>query len=129
MLEGSFIDPEEVFGTIFGGERFVPIISHISLGKDMKTALQEVDEAENRDGERKVLHDAKGREILSEAEKARREEKKCKATEEVRKCLNTCLLAFTNASEGCCPRRTGPEAHHRAVPQTQRVCRISYQFK
>jgi DnaJ-class molecular chaperone len=34
------VDPEEIFSAIFGGERFVPIIGHISLGKDMKEALQ-----------------------------------------------------------------------------------------
>lgn len=44
--EGGYVDPEEVFGAIFGGERFIPIIGHISLARDMKTALQEVDDAE-----------------------------------------------------------------------------------
>ncbi|KAH7102452.1 DnaJ-domain-containing protein [Auriculariales sp. MPI-PUGE-AT-0066] len=42
--EGGFVDPEEVFGAIFGGERFIPIIGHISLAHDMKTALQEADD-------------------------------------------------------------------------------------
>jgi len=37
--EGGYIDPEGVFGAIFGGERFVPIIGTISLAKDMKSAL------------------------------------------------------------------------------------------
>ncbi|KZT00322.1 uncharacterized protein LAESUDRAFT_739680 [Laetiporus sulphureus 93-53] len=49
MPEGEFVDPEEVFGTIFGGERFVPIIRHISLVKDMKAALQEADEMEDEE--------------------------------------------------------------------------------
>ena len=40
--DGGFVDPEEVFGAIFGGDRFIPIIGNISLAKDMKTALQEV---------------------------------------------------------------------------------------
>ncbi|KZT67513.1 DnaJ-domain-containing protein [Daedalea quercina L-15889] len=80
--EGGFVDPEEVFGTIFGGERFVPIIGHISLAKDMKTALQEADEMEE-DAEGKLIQrDAKGREILSPEEKARREEKARKAAAE-----------------------------------------------
>ena len=47
--EGGFVDPEEVFSTIFGGERFVPLIGEISLGKDMKAALQEADESDEKD--------------------------------------------------------------------------------
>ncbi|KAF8552848.1 DnaJ-domain-containing protein [Imleria badia] len=79
--EGGFVDPEEVFGAIFGGERFLPIIGHISLARDMKTALQEADEAEGEDG-KEVKRDGKGKEILTEEEKARKEEKERKATAE-----------------------------------------------
>lgn len=80
--EGGFVDPEEVFGAIFGGERFLPIIGQISLARDMKTALQEADEAEAEDG-KEVKRDAKGKEILTEEEKARKEEKERKAAAEV----------------------------------------------
>ena len=76
--EGGFVDPEEIFGTIFGGDRFVPIIGHISLAKDMKAALQE----EGEEGE-EVQRDAKGREILSPEEKAKRDEKARKQAAEV----------------------------------------------
>ncbi|OAX36162.1 DnaJ-domain-containing protein [Rhizopogon vinicolor AM-OR11-026] len=79
--EGGFVDPEEIFGAMFGGERFAPIIGQISLAKDMKSALQEVEEAEGEDGQ-EVKRDAKGKEILSEEEKARRDEKEKKATAE-----------------------------------------------
>ncbi|KAH7886609.1 DnaJ-domain-containing protein [Phlebopus sp. FC_14] len=79
--DGGFVDPEEVFGAIFGGDRFVPIIGHISLARDMKTALQEAEEAEDGEG-KEVKRDAKGKEILSEEEKARREEKERKANAE-----------------------------------------------
>ena len=77
--EGGYVDPEEVFGAIFGGERFVPIIGNISLARDMKTALQEAEDAEaegeaEKDGKLR-LKDAKGREILSPEEKAQKEEK------------------------------------------------------
>ena len=77
--EGGYVDPEEVFGAIFGGERFVPIIGNISLARDMKTALQEAEDAEadgeaEKDGKLR-LKDAKGREILSPEEKAKKEEK------------------------------------------------------
>ncbi|TKY87762.1 hypothetical protein EX895_003343 [Sporisorium graminicola] len=39
--EDGFVDPEEVFGSLFGGERFADIIGTISIGKDMKEALQQ----------------------------------------------------------------------------------------
>ncbi|KAH8109097.1 DnaJ-domain-containing protein [Phellopilus nigrolimitatus] len=85
--EGGFVDPEEVFSAIFGGDRFVPLIGEISLGKDMKAALQEADEAEEEgDGggtdNKKRERDAKGNEILSPEEKAKREEKARKAAAE-----------------------------------------------
>jgi len=48
----------------------------------MKTALQEADEAEREDG-KEVKRDAKGKEILTEEEKARKEEKERKTTAEV----------------------------------------------
>ncbi|KAI0704968.1 DnaJ-domain-containing protein [Cytidiella melzeri] len=79
--EGGFVDPEEVFGAIFGGERFIPIIGHISLAKDMKVALQEEDE-EGESG-KIVQRDAKGKEILSPEERQRRDEKAKKAQAEV----------------------------------------------
>lgn len=80
--DGGFVDPEEVFGAIFGGEKFIPYIGHISLAKDMKAALQEADELEASQNDRKVLRDAKGREIISVEEKARRDEKQRKVSAE-----------------------------------------------
>jgi hypothetical protein len=90
----------KVFGAIFGGERFIPIIGNISLAHDMKTALQEADELETP-----VQRDAKGREILSPEEKARREEKQRKIAAEV------CYTLFLNntsliISESGSARRT-----------------------
>ncbi|KAH7922296.1 DnaJ-domain-containing protein [Leucogyrophana mollusca] len=79
--EGGFVDPEEVFGAIFGGERFAPIIGQISLARDMKTALQEAEEGEGEEG-KEVKRDAKGKEIISEEERARRDEKERKASAE-----------------------------------------------
>ena len=101
--EGGFIDPEEIFGTIFGGDRFVPIIGHISLAKDMKAALQEEGEEE---GEGVVQRDAKGKEILSPEEKARREEKERKRAAEVSGCLaRTCKGERAQASMCSCRKR------------------------
>ncbi|KAJ2918913.1 hypothetical protein MD484_g1501, partial [Candolleomyces efflorescens] len=45
--EGGYVDPEEVFGAIFGGERFVGIIGRIGLASDMKAAMQEDGEEED----------------------------------------------------------------------------------
>src|ERR1700749_2045984 len=78
--EGGYVDPEEVFGAIFGGERFTPIIGDISLAREMKSALQEAEEAE----EEARPKDAKGREILSPEEKAKKDEKERKKAAEVR---------------------------------------------
>lgn len=84
--DGGFMDPEEVFGAIFGGERFTPIIGDISLARDMKAALQEAEEEEEgQDNDVKKVLDAKGKEILTEEEKARREEKERKKEEKERK--------------------------------------------
>ena len=83
--EGGFVDPEQIFSAIFGGDKFVPIIGDISLGKEMKSALQEADEAENA-GEGsgpKRVKDSKGREVLTPEEKAKKEEKDKKAAAEV----------------------------------------------
>lgn len=40
MDENTVMDPEEVFGGLFGGERFHDIIGTVSLGREMKEALQ-----------------------------------------------------------------------------------------
>lgn len=36
------MDPEAVFSSLFGGEKFQDIIGTISLGQEMKAAMQEV---------------------------------------------------------------------------------------
>ncbi|KAK7018636.1 DnaJ-domain-containing protein [Favolaschia claudopus] len=111
--EGGFVDPEEVFGAIFGGARFEPIFGVISLARDMKAALQEADEAEAEEAAKagtRIL-DAKGRPVLSEEEKAAKEMKdrarsaeKAKAREErVQKLvenLDRKLSIFTESATG-----------------------------
>lgn len=39
--EDQVVDPEAVFSTLFGGEKFQEIIGTISLGQEMKAAMQE----------------------------------------------------------------------------------------
>lgn len=85
--EGGFMDPEEFFSQLFGGEKFVPIIGNISLGRDMKTAMQEGEDGEGEGGEgaegRKRVK-GKGAADLTPAERAKREEKSKKEAQEVR---------------------------------------------
>lgn len=88
-----------MFGAIFGGERFTPIIGDISLGRDMKAALQEAEEAEGDENGPKKARDSKGREILSEAEKAQKEEKDRKKAAEVTYSLFIIFL-YINAHNG-----------------------------
>ncbi|KAH9461855.1 hypothetical protein KEM48_009691 [Puccinia striiformis f. sp. tritici PST-130] len=50
--DGGFVDPEAVFSTLFGGEKFQDIIGTISLGQEMKTAMQkESDDDDEPDNE------------------------------------------------------------------------------
>ena len=123
--EGGFVDPEEIFGTIFGGDRFVPIIGHISLAKDMKAALQE----EGEEGE-EVQRDAKGREILSPEEKARRDEKARKQAAEVCFSSSTACLGQDWSSRWLCTTesggtgREGIEAGREPGPQDLDIHRV-----
>ncbi|KAI8991824.1 X-domain of DnaJ-containing-domain-containing protein [Mycotypha africana] len=42
--DGGFVDPEDFFKQSFGGDRFVDIIGEISIGKDMREALETAEE-------------------------------------------------------------------------------------
>jgi DnaJ-class molecular chaperone len=83
--EGGFLDPEDVFGTIIGGQRFLPVIGELTLARDLKAAfLREADAAEGDDAATPVQRDDKGRKIISPEEEARRHEKSLKLGSEVR---------------------------------------------
>ena len=97
--EGGYVDPEQVFSALFGGDKFVPIIGSISLAKEMKAAMQEAggEDEDNDDsdivgagasggavskqtgGERNSKRDSK---VLSPEEKAARDEKAKKKSAE-----------------------------------------------
>ncbi|GAA5866732.1 hypothetical protein JCM3774_001974 [Rhodotorula dairenensis] len=47
--QDAMVDPEAIFSTLFGGERFQDIIGTISLGSEMKTAMQADDDSEDED--------------------------------------------------------------------------------
>ncbi|KAF9942271.1 hypothetical protein BGZ75_004667 [Mortierella antarctica] len=72
--EGGFVNPEAFFKQQFGGDRFVDIIGEISIGRDMRDALNEPEDETSAD--------------LSPEEKAKREatasESKDKARDEAR---------------------------------------------
>lgn len=99
--EDGFVDPEEVFGSLFGGKRFQDIIGTISIGKDMKEALQQDSEdleraAENEEKEQQQVGNGeggdesnggknvtkKGDSGLTPEQKAAKEEKERKRDEE-----------------------------------------------
>ncbi|SAM07082.1 hypothetical protein [Absidia glauca] len=67
--DGGFVDPEEFFKQSFGGDRFIDIIGEISIGRDMRDAL-ETQEAED---------DNDDTSSSTPEEKAEREAKKEKA--------------------------------------------------
>ncbi|KAI8340829.1 X-domain of DnaJ-containing-domain-containing protein [Chlamydoabsidia padenii] len=71
--DGGFVDPEEFFKQSFGGDRFIDIIGEISIGRDMRDAL-ETQEAEGDDGDDTTA--------LTPEEKAEREAKKEKSEQE-----------------------------------------------
>jgi len=85
------MDPEEFFSQLFGGEKFLPFIGHISIGKDMKSAMQEHPDEDGEGGAKRV----KGSKDMTAEDKAKKEEKERKEAAEV------CLHSFT-----CCEAHT-----------------------
>lgn len=47
--ESGFVDPEQVFSSLFGGERFEDLIGKVSIGAEMKSALQKEEEQQEHD--------------------------------------------------------------------------------
>jgi DnaJ-class molecular chaperone len=88
--KSGFMDPEEFFSQLFGGEKFVPIIGNISLGRDMKTALQENDTDEA--GTKKV----KSETDMAPNEKAKKDEKSKQEALEVRTIHKCSIVGYTN---------------------------------
>jgi curved DNA-binding protein CbpA len=92
--EDGFVDPEEVFGSLFGGKRFQDIIGTISIGKDMKDALQQdsedLERAAENEGQQTVENGEEGAKDVSKKgdagltpeQKAAKEEKERKRDEE-----------------------------------------------
>ncbi|KAI8064111.1 X-domain of DnaJ-containing-domain-containing protein [Thamnidium elegans] len=69
--DGGFVDPEDFFKQSFGGDRFVDIIGEISIGKDMREALETAEEEEG-DPETFTAEEKAAKEVQKvEAEQAR----------------------------------------------------------
>ncbi|KAF9088940.1 hypothetical protein BGX23_007010 [Mortierella sp. AD031] len=66
--EGGFVNPEAFFKQQFGGDRFVDIIGEISIGRDMRDALNEGDEEDaNLTPEEKAKREASANEVKDKA--------------------------------------------------------------
>ncbi|PWZ01608.1 DnaJ-domain-containing protein [Testicularia cyperi] len=83
--EDGFVDPEEVFGSLFGGERFADIIGTISIGKDMKEALQQDSDDLERQANGEAASGPEGKDgkpTLTPEQKAAKDEREKKQNEE-----------------------------------------------
>jgi hypothetical protein len=69
----GFIDPEAVFSTLFGGEKFQDIIGTVSLGQEMKTAMQKESEEEEEAKPVKSKKEMTPEEKAAKAESDRKE--------------------------------------------------------
>ncbi|KAI8978146.1 DnaJ-domain-containing protein [Pilobolus umbonatus] len=56
--DGGFVDPEQFFKMSFGGDRFTDIIGELSMGKDMKEALESQEDGELDSPEGKAKFEA-----------------------------------------------------------------------
>ncbi|KAF9420580.1 hypothetical protein BGZ94_009092 [Podila epigama] len=95
--EGGFVNPEAFFKQQFGGDRFVDIIGEISIGRDMRDALNEPeDEADaNLSPEEKAKREAAASEIK---DKARDEARQARVDKLVKNLIHK-LSIYT---EGAC---------------------------
>ncbi|KAG8873181.1 hypothetical protein FRB97_006976 [Tulasnella sp. 331] len=132
----GYVDPEEVFSAIFGGDRFIPLIGEISLGKDMKEALQQAEDAEEEEstaasgsGSTVATKDAKGRPVLTPEQKLKKEEKerklqieKAKAREQrVKKLVENMERKLSIYVEACTGR---PAEDSETARSWREICRI-----
>ena len=83
------VDPEALFSSLFGGERFTDIIGVVSLGQELKSAMvktSEEDEAQAQSDQNKVTGtDKKAKKELSPEEKAAKaEQDRAEAAERAR---------------------------------------------
>ncbi|KAK3807876.1 MAG: DnaJ-domain-containing protein [Benniella sp.] len=74
--EGGFVNPEAFFKSQFGGDRFVDIIGEISIGRDMRDALNETDgDAVDLTPEEKARREASVNEVKDKARDEARQQR------------------------------------------------------
>ncbi|KAK4058150.1 DnaJ-like protein [Microbotryomycetes sp. JL221] len=93
----GIVDPESIFSQLFGGERFQDIIGTLSLGQEMKSAMQEEQDDDEEEGEAGQGKDSTvtkaannkvgpdGKPVQKSAEELEAERKKKEAKEAVEK--------------------------------------------
>ncbi|KAI7907773.1 X-domain of DnaJ-containing-domain-containing protein [Cokeromyces recurvatus] len=74
--DGGFVDPEDFFKTVFGGDRFTDIIGELTMGRDMREAIES---AEENDNDKNLSPEEKA---TKEAQKAELEKERTKIREE-----------------------------------------------
>ncbi|KAG1140982.1 hypothetical protein G6F37_007704 [Rhizopus arrhizus] len=93
--DGGFADPEEFFKQSFGGDRFLDIIGEISIGKDMREALETAEEDQSGwTEEEKAAKEAQRTEAEEERNQAR-----IKRVEVLSKKLKDKLSVYTAKGE------------------------------
>ncbi|KAK1923260.1 chaperone regulator [Papiliotrema laurentii] len=104
---GGFQDPEEVFGKMFGGDRFEELIGTISIGKDMKDAFQQEGELQEGDiimgpnGKPTLSPEAAQRKAARDKERAEERSKARKErVDKIAEHLKNKLAIFAEAAQG-----------------------------
>ncbi|KAI9483042.1 MAG: X-domain of DnaJ-containing-domain-containing protein [Benjaminiella poitrasii] len=72
--DGGFVDPEDFFKAVFGGDRFLDIIGELTMGRDMREAIETAEEEtddSNLTPEEKAIKKAQKTELEQEREKIR----------------------------------------------------------
>ncbi|KAL1412658.1 DnaJ-like protein [Vanrija albida] len=114
--DAAFQDPEEVFGKMFGGDRFEDLIGSVSIGKDMKDVFQQQHEEESLN---EYMIGPNGKPVLTPEAQARKTEREKQQAEEKAKerqdrvdklaaNLVRKISVFTEAARGADDPQVGP---------------------
>ncbi|KAF7721441.1 hypothetical protein EC973_004686 [Apophysomyces ossiformis] len=93
--DGGFVDPEAFFRQSFGGDRFVDIIGEISIGRDMKEALEKAETEEDEDTVALTPEQKAARDEEKKKQEQEREETRAKRVEVLAEKLVNKLSLYT----------------------------------
>lgn len=82
--EGAMMDPEAVFSSLFGGDKFQDLIGKISIGAELKSSLQKEQEAQDS-GDGDKLEDTKAAATKSRKDMTPEERAKARAEAEAKR--------------------------------------------